>query len=85
MAIEAKYYNGGIKWEPKLNDIYTLVRQSTGLEVFKITDETDTQFGIKIIWSENGASQDTPSWFDKATFLEGFGANRVYLPDYIFK
>jgi len=81
-AIENRFYNHQ-SWLPKLNDYYTLTRSSMGMELFQIVTETETQFGIKLIYSDSGASQDEPTMFDKTDFLEGFGICRVHVPEYI--
>lgn len=86
-AIEYKYYSGAA-WEPKVGDYYTLTRNSLGLEVFQIQKEVDNQFGIIKVWDEHGNEkhQTDHSYFPKSGFSnEGFGLNRVYLPEFIYK
>lgn len=80
-AIEYKYYNKH-QWKPKRGDYYTLTRNSMGLELFQIVEESKTKFWIRLVWNENGGWQDESTEFDKDTFLEDFGESRVYLPEW---
>jgi hypothetical protein len=78
-ALQYKYYQGG-KWIPKEGDFYTTSRAD--LELYKVVEVTDTKIKTKYCLPERG---DSISEWDKETFLtEGFGVNRVYVPEWIF-
>lgn len=77
-ALAYKYYQGA-KWDPKKGDYYTTSRAD--LELYRIVDITDTK-----ILTQYTTGSDAISEWDKDGFLtEGFGVNRVYVPDFIFR
>lgn len=87
MAFEHKYYNHS-DWEPKVGDYYTLTRSHLGMELFQIVDENENnEFGIKQVYGEymsvDANVNNEPTYFDKETFLMGFGACRVHVPLHI--
>lgn len=86
-AVSLKYYSN-FKWEPKLNDYYTLTRQALGLEIFQIVEENSVEFGIKLVWDEHGNYElEQPiTYFNKHTFVDSdFGKNRIYLYNHSLK
>jgi len=77
-ALAYKYYQGQ-KWEPNKGDYYTTSRAD--LELYQVVDVTDT----KVITRYLVGSDNVSEW-DKSGFTtEGFGVNRVWVPDFIFK
>lgn len=77
-ALAFKYYQG-VKWEPKKGDYYTTSRAD--LELYQIVDVTETKIMTRYL-----VGSDTISEWDKEAFLtQGFGINRVWVPDFIFK
>lgn len=65
-------------WEPKVGDYYTIVRADD--ELFKIIDETDTDF-VCCRMDQPGNDFNFP----KQGFTdEGFGPNRLHVPAWIF-
>jgi hypothetical protein len=77
-AMAHKYYSG-IKWEPKAGDYYTSSRAD--LELYKVIEVTDTK--VKTVYVK--PDSEIAEW-DKDGFTnEGFGLNRVYVPDFVFR
>ena len=77
MAIEFKYYQHQ-KWEPKVGDFYTIVRND--LKLFQIVREENGHFVF--ICNEYEAEASFPV---EGFTTEGFGPNRVWVPDFIFQ
>jgi len=76
-AIHDAFYLGGIAWNPKKGDFYTLVRND--LELYRIVDEDDDNFYTAYCHIDNSPI----SKWSKDAFLEGFGKNRIFVPLYI--
>jgi hypothetical protein len=78
LAFEYKYYNF-ISWNPKEGDYYTSTRAD--LELYKVVKITDDK--IFTIYCSNPSN--IFEW-DRNSFLtEGFGLQRMYVPDFVFK
>jgi hypothetical protein len=77
-ALSSKYYDG-LEWQPKKGDYYTTSRND--LELYQIVDENETTFFTNYCGEKK--SPEPHEWL-KTEFLENFGVNRVYVPDFIF-
>lgn len=78
-AIEGRYYNGGfVKWEPKVGDLYTIIRND--LEVFVIAKQDGDNFVIEGCMEGWSGNMRFPV---KGFSTEEFGPNRVYLPSWV--
>ncbi len=76
-ALSNSMYQGGVKWIPKEGDYYTSSRAD--LEVYQIISIKNGK--IKTIYTD---SESEPMEWDEATFLtEGFGKNRIHVPNWI--
>lgn len=74
-ALAYKYYNGGVKWEPKTGDYYTTSRAD--LELYQIVEANEKEIKTKYCDPKRG---DTVSSWVTEDFLKGFGESRVYVP-----
>lgn len=80
LALEHRFYNHQ-KWIPKEGDYYTSTRSD--LELYRVVGINETK--IFTVYADENRSETISEW-DKETFLtEGFGINRVHVPDFIFK
>lgn len=78
-AFAYKFYNGGQKWNPKSGDYYTTTRAD--LELYQVVEVTETKIKTTYL-----TPNSTITEWDKDTFLtEGFGVNRMFVPDWVFK
>lgn len=76
-AMAHRFYQGA-EWQPKAGDYYTTSRAD--LEVYKVIEVRDDV--IVTDYTENSAG---PSEWPASEFLtEGFGPQRVWVPDWIF-
>lgn len=76
LAIEVKYYQGQ-KWEPKVGDYYTIVRND--LKLFQIVREDKGEFFFLCNEYEGEGSFPVEGFATK-----DFGPNRVHVPQWIF-
>lgn len=75
-ALAFKYYQGQ-KWEPKAGDYYTTSRAD--LELYQVVEVTEDKVKTKYLIPDSPISE-----WDKSGFLtEGFGVNRVWVPDWV--
>lgn len=75
-AIELKYYQHA-EWVPKVGDFYTIVRDD--LKLFQIVREVDGEFIFACNEYEAEGSFPVVGFTD-----QGFGPNRIWVPDWIF-
>ncbi len=79
-AFANKYYLGGVEWEPKSGDYYTSTRAD--LELYQVVEVTEDKIKTRYCNPQGG---DSISEWDRSTFLtEGFGINRMHVPEWIF-
>lgn len=76
-ALAYKYYNGGI-WEPKAGDYYTTSRAD--LELYQVVEVTDTIVRTTYLTPDSDISE----WKKDGFTTEGFGVNRVWVPNWVF-
>lgn len=76
-ALSHKYYSG-IKWEPKAGDYYTSSRAD--LELYQVVEVTDNKVKTTYLNGDKNVSEWDKDGFTK----EGFGVNRVYVPEFVF-
>lgn len=76
-ALALKYYSG-VKWEPKAGDYYTSSRAD--LELYQVVEVTDTKVKTMYLNGDKNVSEWEKDGFTK----EGFGVNRVHVPDFVF-
>lgn len=77
-ALSNAMYQGGQKWVPKAGDYYTSSRPD--LELYQIYSIENG----KILTRYTNGHSALSEW-DESTFLtEGFGPNRIHVPDWIF-
>lgn len=77
-AIAARYYDD-VKWEPKVGDLYTIVRSD--LDLFEIIYDDKTHLKFNRIFPTRWEFQD--KWAKKGFTSESFGARRVWVPPWI--
>ncbi len=79
-AISHKYYQHAV-WEPKIGDYYTIVRNDAKL--FQIVGEELMDDVLTFVVHCN--EYDDANYFRARDFTtDGFGLNRVWVPDWIF-
>ena len=78
-ALSNAMYLGGVNWEPKPGDYYTSSRPD--LELYQVVSVENGK--VKTIYTDRQAE---PMEWDEAGFLtEGFGPNRIHVPDFVLK
>lgn len=77
MAIEMKYYQG-MKWSPKVGDVYVIVRADK--KVFRIEKIEDGQVYFSCNEYDSIGNFPLEGFADK-----DFGVNRVFVPEFILK
>lgn len=78
-SIAQKYYLGGIEWIPKAGDYYTSTRAD--LELYQVVKVTDTQIFTRYVKHDS----EIAAWDKDGFTCEGFGINRVHVPDFVFR
>jgi hypothetical protein len=79
-ALAQRFYCGGIRWEPKVGDYYTSSRND--LELYQIVDEDELHFYTVYCTNPDG---ERAKWRKDEFTAEGFGLNRVWVHESIFK
>lgn len=74
-SLSHKYY-GHVPWVPKTGDYYTSSRAD--LELYQIVEANEKV--VRTRYCHPDHSQTISEW-PTETFLEGFGVNRVWVPD----
>jgi len=77
-ALSNAMYQGGQKWIPKAGDYYTSSRPD--LELYQIYS---VQNGKVLTRYTNGHSAIS-EWDEEGFLTEGFGPNRIHVPEWIF-
>lgn len=76
-ALAYKYYCGPRVWHPKAGDYYTSSRND--LQLYQIVAEDDEHFYT--VYCTHPDQRD--AWKKEGFTTEGFGTNRVYVPEWI--
>lgn len=79
-ALALRFYHGQNDWQPKVGDFYTLTR--SGIELLQVVRIEDGQ--VYISNCLNGLGQEQGPFPLDGFTTEGFGVNRVQVPDFIF-
>jgi len=76
-ALALKYYHG-VNWEPKTGDYYTTSRAD--LELYQVVRVTEKYIYTRYLTPDSAFTEWDKDGFTK----EGFGVNRVHVPDFVF-
>lgn len=77
-AMALKYYQGMV-WRPKKGDFYTSSRAD--LELYQVVEVSDTQ----VVTKYTEGSEELSYWGKHEFTNEGFGLNRVWVPDFVLE
>jgi hypothetical protein len=78
-ALSNAMYLGGVKWIPKGGDFYTTSRAD--LELYRVISVENGVVKTKYTEGSNEISE----WPELGFLTEGFGQNRIHVPDFILK
>lgn len=81
-ALSFRFYSTRFDWKPKKGDYYTSTRAD--LELYRIVEEDENNF-YTVYCDEEKQGDYPPAVWKKDEFLTGFGENRCFVPESLFK